>query len=333
MSIPIRPTLLSAPDYLTDLTERVTGASTRVVIVTMVFHNDSDRMEALVQALCDAVGRGVSVMMCADSFTYLEPNSPLKRFIRGQSSQAYRALRVAKRLKNAGVQFRWLGRHANVGVMGRTHAKWSVVDDTVYSFGGVNLYDMGVENTDYMFRITSGELADILSERFDWLVHSDRNNHAGRNRVVRLSSKTQIILDGGIPFHSKIYSRAITLSKEASEILFVSQYCPTGRLASILRQKKSKLYFNHWEDAGALNTFVIRAGMHSSKLSTHYKRDPYLHAKFMVFTMPDGKKVALTGSHNFAAGGVMLGTREICLETTSDVIIGQLEAFFESSVR
>ena len=333
MSIPIRPTLLPAPDYLADLIERVSLATTRIVIVTMVFHNDSERMETLVRALCDAVERGVTVVMGADSFTYLEPNSPWRRFIRGQSSQAYRALRVAQRLKSSGVQFRWLGRHANVGVMGRTHAKWSIVDDTVYSFGGVNLYLMGVENTDYMFRITNKELADILSERFEWLMHSDRGNHAGRNRIVTLSSKTRIILDGGIPFNSKIYSRAIELSKQADEILFVSQYCPTGRLASILHQKKSRLYFNHWEDAGALNTFVIRAGMHSSKLSTSYKRDPYLHAKFIIFTMPDGKKVALTGSHNFAAGGVMLGTREICLETTSEVIIGQLEAFFESSIK
>lgn len=333
MSIPIRPTLLPAPDYLTDLLERVRLATTRIVILTMVFHNDGERLEELVQALCDASRRGVSVLMSADSFTYLEPNSPWRRFIRGQSSQAYRALRVAQRLKGAGVQFRWLGRHANVGVMGRTHAKWSIVDDTVYSFGGVNLYEMGIENTDYMFRINNQELADILAERFEWLIRSDRGNHAGKNRVVTLSQKTQIILDGGIPFNSKIYSRAIELSKAADEILFISQYCPTGRLASILRQKKSRLYFNHWEDAGTLNTFVIRVGMHSSKLSTRYKRDPYLHAKFMIFTMPDGKKVALTGSHNFAAGGVMLGTREICLETTSEVIIGQLEAFFDSSIK
>ncbi len=333
MSIPIRPTLLPAPDYLADLTERVSLATTRIIILTMVFHNDSERIEKLVQALCDAAQRGVTVLMSADSFTYLEPNSPWRRFIRGQSSQAYRALRAAKRLKNSGVQFRWLGRHANVGVMGRTHAKWSIVDDTVYSFGGINLFEMGIENTDYMFRINNKELGDILAERFKWLIHSDKGNHAGKNRVVTLSQKTQIILDGGISFNSRIYSRAIELARQADDILFVSQYCPTGRLASILRQKKSRLYFNHWEDAGALNTFVIRAGMHSSKLSTSYRREAYLHAKFIIFTMPDGKKIALTGSHNFAAGGVMLGTREICLETTSEVIIGQLEEFFESSIR
>lgn len=333
MAIPIRPTLLPAPEYLADLTERINEATTRIVILTMVFHNDSERIEALILALCEAAERGVTVVMCADSFTYLEPNSPWRRFIRGQSSQAYRALRAAHRLKNSGVQFRWLGRNANVGVMGRTHAKWSIVDDTVYSFGGVNIHEMGIENTDYMFRISNKELADILSERFEWLIRSDRGNHAGRNRIVTLSSKTRIILDGGIPFNSKIYSRAIALAKQADEILFVSQYCPTGRLATFLHQKKSRLYFNHWEDAGALNTFVIRAGMRASKLTTSYKRDPYLHAKFMIFTMPDGNKVALTGSHNFVAGGVMLGTREICLETTSEVIIGQLEAFFESSVR
>jgi cardiolipin synthase len=63
-----------------------------------------------------------------------------------------------------------------------------------------------------------------------------------------------------------------------------------------------------------------------------YTRNRYLHAKFMIFTMPDGSKVALTGSHNFVYAGVLLGTREIALETRNPKIIRQLESFFESHV-
>lgn len=52
----------------------------------------------------------------------------------------------------------------------------------------------------------------------------------------------------------------------------------------------------------------------------------------MIFTMPDGSKIALTGSHNFQNGGVILGTRELCLETSSPQIISELEVFFKNTL-
>lgn len=333
MAISVKPTLLPSKHYLEDLTERIGDATQRIDIVTTVFRNDSPSIEQLVVALCDAAQRGVAVSFCADTYTYLEPSGPWRHILKDQSAQAYRAIRTERRLKNAGVKFRWLGRHANFGVMGRTHSKWSIVDDTVYSFGGVNLYGMGMDNADYMFRIVNQDLADALHERHLQLIKADKGNHAGKNRSIDVSSKTKIIFDGGIPFHSEIYSRAIELAREATDILFVSQYCPTGRLAKALRHKNARLYFNHWEAASALNTFVIRAGMRSSQFETLYEREPYLHAKFIIYTMPGGNKIALSGSHNFQTGGVVLGTRELCLETTSPAIIAELEQFFTDYVQ
>lgn len=333
MEISAKPVLLPAPEYLSDLIERINHAAERIAIVTTIFHNDSELMEQFVQALCGAAERGVNVSLCVDSYTYLEPNGPWRHILKDQSSQAYRAIRTERRLKAAGVTFRWLGRHANFGVMGRTHTKWSIVDNTVYSFGGVNLYNMGIENTDYMFRLVNTALADEMMKRHKLLISADRGKHAGKNRTFNISSKNKIIFDGGIPFHSQIYNRAIQLTKQADKILFVSQYCPMGKLARALREKDSALYFNHWEAASALNTLVIKTGMRSSKFETKYEREPYLHAKFMIFTMPNGSKVALTGSHNFQGGGVVLGTRELCLETTSPQIISELETFFDEHVK
>ena len=68
--------------------------------------------------------------------------------------------------------------------------------------------------------------------------------------------------------------------------------------------------------------------MRKTGYDTLYKKSVYNHAKFIIFTMADGKKTALTGSHNFVWGGVVLGTREINLETTDKHIISQLETFF-----
>jgi cardiolipin synthase len=48
--------------------------------------------------------------------------------------------------------------------------------------------------------------------------------------------------------------------------------------------------------------------------------------------MPDGSKVAVTGSHNFVYGGVLLGTREIALETADPKVVRQLERFFKMNV-
>ena len=69
-----------------------------------------------------------------------------------------------------------------------------------------------------------------------------------------------------------------------------------------------------------------------SGLSTAYTRKRYLHAKCMIFTMSDGTKVALTGSHNFAYSAVLLGTREVALETKDRAVIAQLESFLTSHV-
>jgi cardiolipin synthase len=48
--------------------------------------------------------------------------------------------------------------------------------------------------------------------------------------------------------------------------------------------------------------------------------------------MEDGRRVAISGSHNFAYTGVLLGTREIAIETDDERIISQLERFIETDV-
>jgi cardiolipin synthase len=48
--------------------------------------------------------------------------------------------------------------------------------------------------------------------------------------------------------------------------------------------------------------------------------------------MQDGTKRAITGSHNFAYTGVLLGTREIALETADPTIISQLEEFIAKKI-
>jgi cardiolipin synthase len=78
---------------------------------------------------------------------------------------------------------------------------------------------------------------------------------------------------------------------------------------------------------------LIRTSMLVNRTATRYRRKQYLHAKCIVFYLKNGKRVAITGSHNFVWGGVMLGTREIALQTKSPHVIEQIEDFFHTHVR
>lgn len=324
------PKLLITPDYIRDAISAISSAKHRVLFMSLMF-TDDDATDDFVDALQAAAERGVNVQIAADLFTYGELGGhfvPLKFFT--EKSRA--TTQSVRRLTKSGVVFNWLGRFSTTPVSGRTHIKFLVVDDIAYAFGGVNLHGKDItENADYMFKCKDARLADDLAHEFAQITKADSKHYAYRSHKFSYGIHT-VLTDGGFQGDSIIYRRACDLAREASDILLVSQYCPTGKLSRILKRKSTRLYFNPPELAGSLNKMVISVGMLFSRHKTLYARDRYLHAKFIIFTMPDGRKVALTGSHNFVYGGVLLGTREIALETEDKKIIRQLEAFFQAHV-
>ena len=324
------PKLLITADYIPEAIKTIKAAKHRVVFMSLMFTDDTATDE-FVDALESAADRGVSVQIAADTFTYGELGGhflPYKYY----TEKSRNTTASVRNLTNKGISFNWLGRFSTTPFTGRTHIKYLVVDDTVFSFGGVNLYIKDfTEQNDFMFKCEDERLADDLVHEFQQIVKADRNHHAYRSHKFSYGDNF-VLTDGGFQGDSIIYRRVCELAKEAKEVLLVSQYCPTGKLARILRNKPAKLYFNPPELAGPLNRAVISVGMLFSHHKTLYKRDRYLHAKFMIFTMPNGEKIAVTGSHNFVYGGVLLGTREIALETSDKKIIRQLEAFFREHV-
>jgi len=322
-------TLVSPKQYIAQATELVSNATTRVNVLSMVIADHQHTAE-FIDALEAAARRGVEVYVTADIFTYGEVNGsflPLQYY----STGARKSTSMAKSFKNAGVHFRWIG-HGRLTILnGRTHNKWCVVDDTVFTFGGVNLYQEGIEHTDYMLRTTNAALADRL-------VVEQRKIERAERRVTNYKStlfQTEhgvVLFDGGIMGRSLIYQRSCELAKDAKEILYVSQYCPTGKLGRIITTKKARVYFNRPEQANVINRLLIRISMATSNLQTAYTRKKYLHAKFIIFTLKDGTKQAITGSHNFAYTGVLLGTREVALETKDPAVIAQLESFYSKHV-
>lgn len=324
------PKLLLPLDYVEIATKRIDQATEHVSFLCMMVTDDK-ATDDLIDALAAAAKRGVDVQVAADVFTYGELGGhfiPLKYY----SKTGRKVTKMARELIDSGVKFTWLGRLSTLPMTGRTHTKCLVVDDTVYSFGGVNLYDVSLGYTDFMFECVDQQLAMELRDETTRLIQADKKNFSYRSHEFTFGKHNKVLIDGGFQADSIIYRRAVALSKEAKEILFVSQYCPSGKLQRTMSKKKTRLYFNPPSNASFWNGVIIRTGMLLSGEKTSYKRKNYLHAKFMIFTMEDGSKVALTGSHNFVPGTVIFGTKEMALETRDKKIIAQLENFFKTRV-
>ncbi len=327
-----QPTLLTADKYASDVVKKIRSARKRILIVATVLRDDDPNSHAIVEALCEASDRGVETIVYIDTFTYLEPKGFALRSSKRQPARTIQAMKLERRLKQHGITFHWLGRKTIGLLVGRTHSKWTVIDDVVYTFGGVNLDHSSFTNVDYIFRLKNALLADVIAKEQEHIYSLDCSGGAARSHSYAISDQSITLFDGGLIGDSIIYRRACDLAQKADKIILVSQYCPTGRLAHILKKKPSILYFNHWRHASSLNRFLITLGMFTAKHDTSYTRDAYLHAKFIIFTMPDGQKVAITGSHNFMFGSGAMGTREIALETTDHHIIRQLESFLHQHV-
>lgn len=321
--------LISPTQFIREATEAINKARTRVYVMSMVIA-DHPATHPLIVALEEATQRGVEVVVAADIFTYGEVGAGFLPF-RYYSHGARDTNRMVKRLKKAGGKFHWLGRGRITLWHGRTHSKWCIVDNTMFTFGGVNIYEGGVLNVDYMFRHTDAKLADRLIEEQKRIQKAEARSSNYPSVSYEYGDMT-VHIDGGIIGQSVIYRRAVELAEKASSVTFVSQYCPTGKLSRVLAKKPTTLYYNRPMQAEGLNRIVITIGQMASGLKTKYTKPRYLHAKCIIFIFKDGTKAAITGSHNFAYTGVLLGTREIALETRDPKIIDQLEKFIEKEV-
>lgn len=324
------PTLLSPQAYIADATARIHAATRRVRVIALTIADERET-EALLDALVAAARRGIDVCVAADTFTYADAGG---RFVpKGYLTKSRRAgMAMARELTEAGVRFDWLGRDGGLPWRGRTHTKFCVVDDTAYSFGGVNLDDQGATNVDYMLRVTDHRLAEDLVRVYERTRRAN-SREAGHRSLVLRYGKDQVLVDGGIPGDSVIYRRAVKYARKAARVVLVSQYCPTGELGEVIAAKESEMWFNPPRNAGFFNRILIATSMLLTGHATRYTRRDYLHAKAIVFYLKSGKRVAITGSHNFVRGGVTLGTREIALLTKNPAVIDQIESFIQREVR
>jgi len=317
-------TMLAPSEYVKDAALSIKNAKKRVYFLAMVVVNDESSQD-LINELVEAAKREVEVHVAADVITYIEMGGAfLPAAYRNKKSRDTTAM--SKKLSNSGATFHWLGRKNSTILSGRTHTKLCIVDNTVYSFGGVNLYNGGIASNDYMFKVTDKYLSDKLADEFIRLTKAEQKNEHYKSHSLAWKDN-HVLIDGGIMGNSIIYHRACMLAQQSNKIIYVSQYCPSGKLSKLIKKTDCKIYFNPPSNANSYNKLFIKLNMLLSGLKTLYKKQTYLHAKFIIFENADGTKTAITGSHNFAYAGVFFGTREIALETRDPAIISQLEKF------
>ena len=332
--------LLLPPDYLKTATKAINKAERRVCLICLTMYRDKVTNH-FIDALVDAAKRGVDVHVAADFASFslaVEHGSAIKSAVR----EFRDGTGLSREFRSAGATFRWLGRNYGTLFSARTHSKWLVVDDTVFMFGGVNTDDDAVKKyNDYMFRIDDPQLADLVEKEHRNVERADRTKRLTRNHR-ETSSVGTVLFDNGHPLWSIIYNTVVKLTKdpEVDHMLFVSQYSPSGLLARAIRKRSgvdtgfAQIYFNPIEKVDSpSNQFMLHLGSNDLREKNLYKRDQYLHAKFIIFTYNDGHQVAITGSHNFVEASSRIGTREVALLTENRDIIRALEKFFHDKVQ
>lgn len=317
--------LVPSTEYSEHIVRAINRAHSRVYVLALVVQQNGDT-NPIITALIRAAHRGVDVRVMADFSTYsylgghLKPLSIYHVLSRASTS-------MQNRFNSAGIDFSWLGMYQPFMFAGRTHGKWIVIDDSVYTFGGINLHHAFSKDNDFMFYFRNKSLADIICREHVFI--SQANNSEGAYLSSSYSHDLgHIYFDGGIPGDSLIYRRAVKLVESATHVIIVTQYCPAGSLASKLSNTQYQAYFNKPQTKDILTNTLIAFSQKLHRIDNSYRHSAYIHAKFMIVTDRTGNKTALTGSHNFISLGGMLGTREVALETTDSRIINQLEAYY-----
>lgn len=314
--------LVKAADYPHTLCKTIQQAQHRVVLAAMQIMAD-DGTEPIFMALAEALQRGIQVHIMVDVFYRALLDTSQRRRRRRVIAQTDHWFARLQQLGATVVVYGKLGLNP---FKGRSHLKITVIDDAVFSFGGINCYGEAFNNIDYMLYTVSPKLADYLTQ----LVAEAPANP--QDTSYTLDANNTILFDGGRPGQSLIYDQACILARQAKRIYYVSQMAPSGRLATLLKATSSKCYFNRPGQASFFVGLSLLLDQRRHGLANHYKGTLYLHAKCILFEMANGERTLLTGSHNFSWRGVAYGTQEVALLSTDDVLWQNIYSFLQTSV-
>ena len=227
-------------------------------------------------------------------------------------------------------------------VFNRSHIKAYVVGKKILSLGGVNCVPYSYDDfIDIMLDFESDRFALYLD---NFLSKSGNLRKAGIGERFWLNGQNEVLVDYGKRNQSIILTSLLKdLGKELSSVTLSSTYIPYGKLDNVLFRHSQKgrpitFYTNHpskfrlpYSSTGEkqLQTF------YALKAKTPWvdnRPDKFNHLKAAIIQYHGGDKVAYVGSHNFHQLPVWAGTAEMCLRTTDEKLIGELERFMKENL-
>lgn len=306
---------ISAADYFEALVSTISKAKKRIVIHAMTILW-SQETEVLLPALHRALGQGVEVHIVGDIYSKFFANTPKIIRTRERPKWAHtRAINI--KLESEGARIAYIGRLGINPFKGRTHSKITIVDDTAFTFGGVNFIDSAFHNHDYMIQVDNAPFCDDLFE----LVTAIKHAKAPLPDIQKqLSNSATMLFDGGTPGTSAIYKAACDAVANAKKVYYVSQMCPSGKLAKLITATDSQCYFIHANQADIPDNFALMFDKARYSVENLYTGKRYIHAKFILTEDADGTKHVISGSNNFSWRGIAYGTKEIAVHSTDSAL-------------
>lgn len=333
-------TVLSPLEFLHDLKTKVQNANNRVRLQAMHFEFNHATV-ALNRDLMQAAQRGVNVQLHIDDYARKTVDAnPIFLPTFNSADKQYKAFRIEtnKRmfsdLDSSGVKVTFVNQPDNLVdsvlfMKGRNHIKMAIVDDVAW-IGGMNYLDPNFRAFDLMVKITDKSIVDALEQQF---FKVDRNRSSNDYEVV-CTPDTKILVDSGRKGESIILDEAVALVNGAKASVWnASQFLPDGRFLDALYTS-----YQNGVDVKVITSpfgrirslFDVINKMNQLAMVAKRKRIPlltapeYVHAKILII---DGKTV-LIGSHNLSSKGPRLGTEEIALVSTNEILVNNLSAFY-----
>lgn len=318
--------LLEVEKYYNSLLKEIPRAKKRIVIAAMVVLW-GERTAPVFLLLKEALARGVQVTILFDRYTRLTYLYGLTG--KAAAERVKQTYRMLEDLSAEGATVYGFGKLGIVPYKGRCHVKATIVDDRAYSFGGVNFFDEMFDTTDVMLAADDAKTANHLTKLIE-RIGTTRPPLA--DEEIKIDKHNTLLFDGGQPDRSLIYERACELTAQAKRVVVASQMVPSGQLARLLAETDATVYFNRPEQMRPIDSLGQAFDQQKYRIKNSYAGNSYIHAKIMLFELSSGKKVALSGSHNFSWRGVQFGTQEIALESRDEALWEQLHNFIQKKI-
>lgn len=319
---------LPAAAYFEELLRLIPSAKRRIVIHAMIVLW-GPRTERLVPLLEAASARGVQVHVIGDIFTKIHALQP--RFSRPSLPTGWKhTLTLSERLRSSGIRVTYTGRLRANPFARRTHSKITLIDDNVFTFGGVNFSDDSLEYADYMLRMHSAAVADRL---YDLTKDIERDNPPVLPDMSQdIGPGATLLFDGGKPGSSVIYQTACDTVEKAKKVYFVSQMCPSGRLARLITGTDHQCYFVRPSQTEFPANIALWVDQKRFGIQNLYSGNTYIHAKFILTEGRDGSRHLISGSNNYSWRGIAYGTKEIALHSTDPLLWQEFYDFMQREI-